>query len=415
MNKTSTWADVARNKGGTIAVPSSNVPRIGALELLIPGGKPDLLKIAQAVEKLCTDPGAWQPFMVGEKVYVQSLVPEKESIDDKKLMLEKGLIIGNTSVKVKETLGDTLNKDLMVGRIDGVTVTTFAIAELRKEFEKLGNIMHFSPRVFPGTRVKTGTIDFILDVTEKRHGPKRVYWLDNGTSRDPAIVSVQRRNRFCYFCRGTDHVRKNCTKAPECHHCHSRAHPPHLCERSSPQGSEVVQTATSAQEIPSELTQKEQRTEIRGSTTAVADPAASPNAEKDSITMTHDAHDLTAEEEQAEASTALLTAIGKANEEMDEEMTDVSSEDSVIRPGTPMLDTQSLDTQASTQVVNSDGSPIPATTNDTGKTPSKKQATDVPTAGESSPSKRPKRTNSISTNRQAPYNMRPVGGKLTPP
>jgi hypothetical protein len=131
--------------------------------------------------------------------------------------------------------------------------------------------------------------------------------------------------------------------------------------------------------------------------------------------MTHDAHSLPAEEDRAEASTALHTAIGKANEEDDEEMTDVSSEASVIRPSTPMLDTQSLDTQASTQIVNSNGSPIPVTTDDTGKTPSKKQATDVPTAGESSPSKRPKRTNSISTNRQAPYNMRPVGGKVTPP
>lgn len=189
MSQTSTWADVARNKGGTITVPSSNVPRIGALELLIPSGKPDLLKIAQAVEKLCRDPAAWQPFVVGEKVYVQSLVPEKESVDDRKLMLEKGLIVGNTSVKVKETLGDTSNKDLMVGWIDGVTVTSYATAELRREFEKLGNLMHFTPRVFSGTRVKTGTIDFILDVSEKRHGPKRVYWLDNGTSRDPVSAT----------------------------------------------------------------------------------------------------------------------------------------------------------------------------------------------------------------------------------
>lgn len=405
MSKASTWADVTRDKGGQAAILSFDVPRVGALELLMPAGKPDLLKIALAIHKLCKDPGAWQPFVDGDKVYVQSLVPESESGEDRKLMLEKGLIVGNTSVKLKETLGDTTNKDLLVGRIENVKVTAFALEELRKEFGKLGNLMHFVPRVYTGTKVKTGTIDFILDVTEKRHGPKRVYWLDNGYSRDPAYVFVMKRSRFCYFCRGTDHIRKNCTVAPECSNCHSKAHPPHLCKVASPpsDAAEAAQPAeqaisTAAQTSPVDSAAAVQPNNEQLEAATPTSPASSSATRDASVAETEII------QEQLSGETLQPGEHGATQEmEVDDESTQQSTPS---RQPSPMLAAQSPDTQLPRQVNTIGGFPTLAQAIETGKSPSKRTADPISSSGEAPQGKAHKRHGSISDNRATPYTLR---------
>lgn len=233
MSRTSSWANVVKHGGGTTVpshAPSLDLPRDGVLALIMPpGSRADMPKIARAIQQQCKQPHLWQPFKQGDHIYMQSLVPQAETEEDRKTMLEKGLTIGNISVKVKAVWNSLGNKDILSGRIENLTATEYAVNHLEEIFRKLGDVLYFQPATWPGTDVKNGVIDWVLNITATGKAPKSHYPVDHGHYKDTATVVIQGRRRFCYFCRSAEHLRKDCSEAPECENCGETSHPYYKC------------------------------------------------------------------------------------------------------------------------------------------------------------------------------------------
>lgn len=144
-----------------------------------------------------------------------------------------------------------------------------------------------------------------------------------------------------------------------------------------------------------ELTVEQQLTEAQALTNVAAVPTRQATIGNIPFTATRDAPELVAGRDQARSIAARSASVEAVFVEGDDEMTDVSFQNSAAAPSTPLLRTQSPDTLESTQIVNSNVSPATVKPASLSRNPSKNQAAVSTLADEGSPGKRPKRQNSI--------------------
>lgn len=325
------YASAVRDRGGSPGPPGFRLPRVGALRLEVPPGKIDGNKIALALDKQCAHPEHWQPIFEHGDVFLQCLVPGEPSKADKIKMLEKGLAIGNASVTVKEVVADTTGKELLFGRIEGVTMLDEVFQYLKQEFGRRGSVVHFEARCYGKTKVKTGIIDWILDVTDTHQGPNRVYYYDTGAERVVATVHVLGRRRFCYYCRSTDHLRKDCKTAPHCKFCNSQAHPPQHCptlDETPPVG--VATTANTAKTAASAAAPAVDKQQATNTVETVAAPTAAASTNEAQLPAPAAPPSATvASNQQAPSPVAQTQVVQEADDSMavDDDATEHSSVD----------------------------------------------------------------------------------------
>jgi hypothetical protein len=195
-----------------------------------PGKTVSKEEIALAIHKQCKEESLWQPFVINGKIYLQALAVGELTDGDKANLIENGLAVGGLTVKIKAVYNTLNNIHMLSGRITGFTATKYAFTHLKGIFEKLGPVCQFEQEYYPGTKVPTGTIYYIIDITDNKRGPKRRYLIENpGTGNvDYAEVIVHGKRKFCFYCRSSDHIRRHCESAPLCS-CGTRAHHPHTC------------------------------------------------------------------------------------------------------------------------------------------------------------------------------------------
>jgi hypothetical protein len=206
--------------------------REGLLALEMPPGKTvSKEEIALAIHKQCKEESLWQPLVINGKIYLQALAVGELTNGDKANLIENGLAVGGLTVKVKAVYNTLNNIHMLSGRITGFTATEYAFTQLKGIFEKLGPVCQFEQEYYPGTKVPTGTIYYIIDITDNKRGPKLRYRIEDPDTKniDYAEVIVHGKRKFCFYCRSSDHVRKDCESAPRCS-CGSRAHPPERCD-----------------------------------------------------------------------------------------------------------------------------------------------------------------------------------------
>ncbi|KAK9896638.1 hypothetical protein P389DRAFT_171944 [Cystobasidium minutum MCA 4210] len=228
------WASVA---AGSAAIrPSASPPpvlieREGCLCLELPKeSRITLADVAVALGQQGGSEANWQPFMHDEHIVLQALTSGANIDAQKARFLAEGLQIKSIKAKCTELINSVNNKDLVEGRIEALTASKDGQRLMKAQLETLGRLITFNLETFPGSNgVPTGNATFLLDISEHGKAPKTFYILDFGTWSNRVKVSIIGRQKFCYYCRESSHLRRDCPHAPQCQHCGSRTHSPLRC------------------------------------------------------------------------------------------------------------------------------------------------------------------------------------------
>ena len=216
-----------------------STPRPDEYNVVLPPDMPDCLpKVALAIaEQYPHLQERIQPFLAGKdnarKVH-KSLVPIHLHVQpgtDITELTAKGLEIGSLTAQV-HALHNTL--DSITGFIEVSFIGLLDSPDLQAQITKaLGNdfeLVIMQKGVFAGTKVFTGEVTAMIHVPPTHVTPTSLEQAFEHWSHTFECI-VRSNIVFCHFCRHRDHIRKDCTVAPPCSKCTSRAHPSNRCSR----------------------------------------------------------------------------------------------------------------------------------------------------------------------------------------
>lgn len=233
MSKQKSYATVARVKHDNAVasvVPNIASERANCLSFTIPKGtKVSIPDVAQALEKLGEGVECFVPLIEDGTIILQVI---ENSENAKKLvhkMIENGLPLKGITAMIAKLPQAAAGGERIAGRVQDLTPTTMGIAALKAHLEKFGDLINFRLNHHPGTRVYNRTAEFLINVSQSHKLPPSAFRVDNETWAEDVKITIVTRTKFCYFCRSTEHVRKECTEAPRCYHCGDRDHAPSRC------------------------------------------------------------------------------------------------------------------------------------------------------------------------------------------
>lgn len=233
MSKQKSYASATRVKhDNAVASTVANIAseRANCLSFTIPKGtKVSIPEVAQALEKLGEGAESFIPLIEDGTVILQ--VVEVSEITKKMVqkLIEDGLPLKGITAVISKLPQVIAGGDRVAGHVQNFTPTPLGIAGLKAHLEKFGDLINFRLNRHAGTRIYDRTADFLLNISASHKLPPTSCRIDNETWAEDARISIITRMKFCYFCRSTEHVRKECTVAPACYHCGDRDHAPSRC------------------------------------------------------------------------------------------------------------------------------------------------------------------------------------------
>lgn len=233
MSKQKSYATVTRVKHDNAVasvVPNIASERANCLSFTIPEGtKVSIPDVAQALEKLGDGVQCFVPLIEDGTIILQVV---EDSENAKKLvhkMIEDGLPLKGITAMIAKLPQAAAGGERVAGRVQDFTPTTMGIAALKAHLEKFGDLITFRLNHHAGTRIYNRSADFLINISQSHKLPPSAFRVDNETWAEDVKITIVTRTKFCYFCRSTEHVRKECTEAPRCYHCGDRDHAPSRC------------------------------------------------------------------------------------------------------------------------------------------------------------------------------------------
>ena len=146
-------------------------------------------------------------------------------------LCSKGVLVKNTVFK-PAAMFNSLHGDIIEVTMFGLKGTDSDKVQ-KQVADALGDvftIMGVRLGLFEGSALVSGEASCMMmtpsdRVTETHYQQKFDHWTNQFK------VVVRSHEHFCHFCRKRSHLRKDCTIAPPCSKCQSRAHPTFQCSR----------------------------------------------------------------------------------------------------------------------------------------------------------------------------------------
>ena len=233
MSKQKSYATATRVKHDNAVasvVPNIASERANCLSFTIPKGtKVSIPDVAQALEKLGDGVQCFVPLIEDGTIILQVV---EDSENAKKLvhkMIEDGLPLKGITAMIAKLPQAAAGGERVAGRVQDFTPTTMGIAALKAHLEKFGDLITFRLNHHAGTRIYNRSADFLINISQSHKLPPSAFRVDNETWAEDVKITIVTRTKFCYFCRSTEHVRRECTEAPRCYHCGDRDHAPSRC------------------------------------------------------------------------------------------------------------------------------------------------------------------------------------------
>lgn len=188
-----------------------------------------MLEVAQALEKVGEAPEDFVPLIDDGTIILQVVQDSENSNKMVQKMIEDGLPLKGITAVISKLPQVAAGGDRVAGRVQNFTPTPVGIEALKTHLEKYGDLINFRLNRYPGTRVYDRTAEFVLNISASHKLPPALCRIDNVTWAEDARITIITRKKFCYFCRSTEHIRRECTEAPACYHCGNCDHAPSRC------------------------------------------------------------------------------------------------------------------------------------------------------------------------------------------
>ena len=226
------------------------IERARCLVLHTPSPPPKTETIAIALQKAFPDLAPkLQLFIDNGRVLVQ----HEESVDPARL-LEKGLLLNKIQSKFSPVHNTSKQNNLIELNLKGIDSNSNTDAQLKAVLAEYGKPIEITYGTWPGTSVKNGEANVLLDVTNAQNTTfPRTFDIDLGEN----MIKIQYKAvgvlRHCYRCRSTNHVRAVCPTAPPCAKCGERSHPEWFCKKAAKSPAPQPQPSKEPASLPAEM------------------------------------------------------------------------------------------------------------------------------------------------------------------
>lgn len=249
------WAQIAGS--GRTPVVRDNPPILGierehCLALILPPkSQVTIAEVAGALSKVCKPGPEWMVYTLRESIVLEYDASCERTAGEKQVLITQGLAIKSITAKVSPLENIAGSKDIIEGTIHNMCQEATVTRQMKEILQSLGRIVGFRMNTIIGTGFLDGTASFVLDVSQTGRAPKYTYKLEGSNFPVTVRVTIHGRRRFCYYCRESSHLRKDCPTAPPCHVCGLRSHVAAKCLTKFPEMTPEPQTNLTAENIPS--------------------------------------------------------------------------------------------------------------------------------------------------------------------